>query len=190
MHICCLYLTIAVQSGAKLIKRYINKILILQNRAAKLILDKPIRTPTDGRFKHLKWLTFTDSCKYHTAILVYKTLNYMAHSCMSDIITVSTNNSYSLRSVLRNNLVLKHKPKTKYIKDSFNYYSMTVWNEILIEIRTAANIQSLNSCTRSICLILHDRYALISIMKSLACEWVSVNSLLFILFFLLRIHVC
>ena len=71
-----------------------------------------------------RWLTFTDRCKYHTALLVYKTLNHMAPSYMSDIITVSTNNSYSLRSALRNDLVLKHKPKTKYIKDSFNYYSM------------------------------------------------------------------
>jgi len=60
---------------------------------------------------------------------------------MSDIITVSTNNSYSLRSVPRNDLVLKHKPKTKYIKDLFNYYSMTVWNKIPIEIRSAANIK-------------------------------------------------
>ena len=63
----------------------------------------------------------------------------MAPSYMSDVITVSTNNSYSLRSVLRD-LVLKHKPKTKYIKDSFNYYSMTVWNEIPIENRNAAYI--------------------------------------------------
>ena len=61
---------------------------------------------------------------------------------MSDSITVATNNSYLLRSALRNDLVLKHKLKTKYIKDSFNYYSMTVWNEIPIEIRTAANIKS------------------------------------------------
>jgi len=106
-------------------KRYINKILIIQKRAAKLILNKPTRTPTDGLFKQLRWLTFTDRCKYHTALLVYKTLNYMAPSYMSDIITVSTNNSYSLRSALRNDLVLKHKPKTRYIKDSFNYY--TVW---------------------------------------------------------------
>jgi len=66
----------------------------------------------------------------------------MAPSYMSNIITVSTNNSYSLRSVLRNDLVLKHKPKTKYIKDSFNYFSMTVWNKIQIEIRNAANIKS------------------------------------------------
>ena len=89
---------------------------------------------TDGLFKRLKWLTFTDRCKYHTALLVYKTFNHMAPSYMSDIITVSTNNSYSLRSVLRNDLVLKHKPKTKYIKDSFNHYNMTVWNEIPIDI--------------------------------------------------------
>jgi len=109
--------------------------------AAKLILNKPIRTPTDGLSKQLKWLTFTNRCKYHTALFVYKTLNHMALSYMSDIITVSTNKRYSLRSVLRKDLVLKHKPKTKYIKDSFNYYSMTVWNEIPIKMKNAANIK-------------------------------------------------
>jgi len=66
----------------------------------------------------------------------------MPSSYMTDIITVSTNNNYSLRSVLHNDLIPKHKPKTKYIKDSFNHYSMTVWNEIPIEIRNAANIKS------------------------------------------------
>ena len=66
----------------------------------------------------------------------------MSPSYMSDIITVSTNNNYPLRSVLHNDLVLKHKPKTKYTKDSFNHYSMTVWNEIPIEIRNAATIKS------------------------------------------------
>jgi len=25
-------------------------------------LNKPIRTPTDGLFKQLKWLNFTDTC--------------------------------------------------------------------------------------------------------------------------------
>jgi len=61
-------------------KRYINKILIFQKRAANLILNKPIRTPTDRLFKQLKWLTFTDICKYHTALLIYTTLNHMAPS--------------------------------------------------------------------------------------------------------------
>ena len=69
---------------------------------------------------------------------VYKTLNHVAPSYMSDIITVSTHINYSLHK----DLVLKHKPKTKYIKDSFNHYSRAAWNEIPIEIRNAANINS------------------------------------------------
>jgi len=39
----------------------------------------------------------------------------------------------------------------KIIKDSFNYYGMTVWNEIPIEIRNPPNIKSFNFFTRSIC---------------------------------------
>ena len=67
-------------------KNYINKVKNnLQKRAATLILHKPVRTPTHGLFKQLKWLSFNDRCKYHTSILVYKTLNNMAPLYMTDI---------------------------------------------------------------------------------------------------------
>ena len=64
---------------------YINKVNSLHKRAARLILNKPVRTPTPGLFKQLKWLSFSDRCKYHTSILVYQTLNKMAPSYIVDI---------------------------------------------------------------------------------------------------------
>jgi len=62
----------------------INKVNNLQKRAARLIFNKPVRTPTPGLFKQLKWLSFSERCKYHTSFLVYKTLNNMAPSYMTD----------------------------------------------------------------------------------------------------------
>jgi len=104
-HIRSVQFTVSFRLSSIEMVRYMRKsvspehdsiINILQNRAAKFILNKPIRTPTAGLFKQLTWLTFTDRCKYHTALLVYKTLHHMAPSYMSDIIIVSTNNNYSL----------------------------------------------------------------------------------------------
>ena len=77
--------------GGKPNKSYINKVNNLQKLAARLNLNKPVRTPKSGLFKQLKWLSFSDRCKYHTSILVHKTLNNMAPSYMTDIISFSKN---------------------------------------------------------------------------------------------------
>ena len=75
------------------------------------------------QINQLKWLRFSDRCKYHTYIPVYKTLNNMAPLYMTDIVSFSKNDHYSLRSVKHNDLVLKKKPNTQFFKDSFLYYS-------------------------------------------------------------------
>jgi len=81
-------------------KSYINKVNNVQKRAARLILNKPVRTPTPCLFKQLKWLNFSDRCKYHTSILVYKTLNNMAPSyvsvCHLDIFKTVLSSGYIL----------------------------------------------------------------------------------------------
>jgi len=88
-------------------------------------------------------------CKYHTSILVYKTLNNMAPSYMTDIISFSKNDHYSIRSVKHNDLVLTKKPKTQFFKDSFSYYSISIWNEIPCNIRISPSINSFQSLYRN-----------------------------------------
>ena len=126
-------------------KRYINKINMLQKRIAKIILNKPIRTPSEGLFKQLNWLSFSDRCKYHTSVLVYKVTNDIAPTYMSDILTFSKNQNHNLRSSMHNDLVLKRIPRTNYYKDSFSYFSMKVWNDIPVDIRLVTKIQTFKS---------------------------------------------
>ena len=126
-------------------KRYINKIHILQKRVAKIILNKPMRSPTEGLFKQLNWLSFNDRCKYHTSVLVYKVINHMAPTYMSDILTFSRNERHNLRSSTHNDLVLQGKPRTNYFKDSFSYFSMRIWNDVPVDIRLVTKIQSFKS---------------------------------------------
>ena len=63
---------------------HINKIYSLQKRIAKIVLRKPKRSSSLGLLKDLKWLTFTDRCKYQTAVLVYKIRNHMTPSYMAN----------------------------------------------------------------------------------------------------------
>ena len=99
---------------AKNNNRYVNKVYMLQKRTAKIILNKPLRSPSVGLYKELNWLSFSDRCKYHSAVLVYKTLNNMAPSYLSEILKFSQNEKYSLRSANRHDLVLKIKPRTNF----------------------------------------------------------------------------
>ena len=69
----------------------------------------------------------------------------MAPSYMIDIISFSKNDHYSLRSVKHNDLVLKKKPNTQFFKDSFSYYSISIWNKIPCNIRNSSSIQSSKS---------------------------------------------
>jgi hypothetical protein len=120
---------------------YINNVCKLQKRIAKIILQQPQRSPSINLFETLNWLPFLDRCKYHTAVLVFKTLNNMAPTYMTELMTLSDNKIYNLRSRSRKDIVLWTRPKTNYIKDTFSYYGMNIWNNIPLNIRNANNLK-------------------------------------------------
>ena len=84
---------------------------------------------------------FPDASSYFCKSLD-KTLNNMAPSYMTDIISFSKNDHYSLRSVKHKDLVLKKKPKTQCFKDSVSFYSISILNKIPCNIRNSSSIQS------------------------------------------------
>ena len=52
-----------------------NRLLKLQKRAARVILQADMNTPSLLMFNELKWLPFPKRIQYHTCIMIYKTLN-------------------------------------------------------------------------------------------------------------------
>ena len=95
-----------------------RKLFTLQKRVGKLILQKPMRTASNIIFDELKWLTFENRVKYHTGILVYKTLNNQCPAYMKDIISFSRNENYSLRSSSKKDIAC-FRYNTQYKKRSF-----------------------------------------------------------------------
>ena len=68
---------------------------------------------------------------------------------MTDIVSFSKNDHYSLRSVKHNDIVLKKKPNTQFFKDSFSDYSLSIWNEIPCNIKNSPSIQFFKSLHRN-----------------------------------------
>ena len=130
-------------------KSYINKVHKLQKRIAKIILNKPLRSPTIGLYRELNWLSFSDRCKYNIAVLVYKTINNLAPSYLLELLSFSQNDKYCLRSSNHHDLVLMKRPRTNLFKDSFNYYSAKIWNTIPVSIRNSSSISMFKNSYKS-----------------------------------------
>ena len=49
--------------------------LNFKKRAARIMLDKDIETPSSELFSELKWMRFSDRVIYQKAVLMYKIIN-------------------------------------------------------------------------------------------------------------------
>ena len=118
-----------------------EKLNKLQKRAAKIILKKSIKTPYLYLFKELNWITFKNRCEYHMALIVFKAINNLNPTYISNLLIFTNNESYKLRSSTRNDLV--HRPcNSNYDKNSFLYSTMKIWNNLPMFIRQCTNVNS------------------------------------------------
>ena len=122
-------------------KTELNKTYKIQKRAAKIILNKPLKTNSLMMFKKLDWLSFQLRCNYHIGVLIFKCKNNLAPTYMKQLLTFSQNEKYNLRSSARTDII-QLKPKTNYMKDTFNYSSITIWNNIPLEIKQCSTLSS------------------------------------------------
>jgi len=64
---------------------------------------------------------------------------------LCNLISVSHNTSYNLRSSTNHNLAILKRPKTNYLQNPFGYSSRMVWNGIPINIQKSPSINAFKS---------------------------------------------
>ena len=114
---------------------------MLQKKAARILLGASMRTPSKDLFTQLKWLSFGNRCNYHTALLIYKSLNNLTPKYIKDIISFSKKSSYNLKYATRHDIT-SSRYKTSFKKNALSYASMEVWNKIPTFIREAKTIHT------------------------------------------------
>lgn len=120
----------------------LERILKLQKRAARVILDTDPLTPSKPLFDKLGWMTVEQRIKYHKSILAFKCIKNDAPSYLVDKFNyISENNPYQLRNVIKGNLSVP-KPKLELFKKSFMYSGPSLWNELPASVREAPNIHA------------------------------------------------
>ena len=61
------------------------RLLKHQKRAARIILNADILTPSKSIFKELQWLSFSKRVLYHKSVMMFKALNGMAPEYLSEL---------------------------------------------------------------------------------------------------------
>ena len=120
----------------------LNRILKLQKRAARLILDADPLAPSAPLFQKLGWMRIEDRILYHKCILIFKCLQNNAPSYLKEKISlVSENNPYQLRNVINGDLKVPMVRNELY-KKSFSYSGPYIWNNLPNSIRSVKTISA------------------------------------------------
>ena len=93
--------------GAK--TKNIHRLQLLQNHSARLIFHQPKSTHTTPLLNTLHWLPIQQRLQFKTDTLVFKSLQNLSPSYLTDLIHV-THSSYNLRS---NNRTVIHIPRCR-----------------------------------------------------------------------------
>ena len=119
-----------------------DKIIKFQKRAARLILDKDLSTPSSELFQQLGWMRFDERVIYKKCILMYKSLHNLAPSYMSNKFTYSYDiHNLDLRSTTNQTLHIP-KPKLEIYRKSLSYSGPKLWNALPESVRNAPTLGS------------------------------------------------
>ena len=119
-----------------------TRILKLQRRAARIVLQADILTPSEFMFRELNWLPFFKRVNYHKCVLMYKSLKNIAPDYLTErFMKVSETHNRQLRSA-DNDLLKVPYSRTKYYDNSFTVSGAKLWNSLPLNIRQSPSIDS------------------------------------------------
>ncbi len=116
-------------------KSDIMQLQCIQNRACRLIFGLRKRESVDDSMKSLHWLKVSERIEFKLCLLVYKALNGLAPSYISDLITFSNINSRRASSL--------HIPLTPSSNSrAFQTVAPKLWNQLPPCIKNCDNVDS------------------------------------------------
>ena len=115
-------------------------LLSLQKRAARLILNKPLRTDSQTMFTQLWWMPIPDRMQYRDAVMVYKAINHQTPEYITTMFnSVQNHHSVHTRTAVTGNLY-RNKFSLELTRKSFKYRTIPTWNNIPMHIKEAQTL--------------------------------------------------
>ena len=120
---------------------FLTRLQKLQNRAARIITGSDYDTPAEPLIGQLGWKTVREWIQNDTSVMMYKSMNNMAPTYLSDLFTCSS--QFHSRD-LRGSEVNLRPPlmATNTGQRSFYYRGAAVWNSLGKDLKAASSLQS------------------------------------------------
>ena len=96
---------------------------------------------TISHFKQLKWFPVTERCKQICLTHVFKFVNSLSPSYMSDLLEFSPASKYTTRQSKTNFINVPHV-RTKLKQQSFSYLAPSLWNKLPNKITECKKVTS------------------------------------------------
>ena len=117
-----------------------DSMIKLQKRAARIILDKGIDTPSADMFAELNWMKFPDRITYQKSVLMYKIFNNLTPSHLQEFFTFTSDiHQRSLRST-SDNLLYIPKPNIDLYCNSLSYSGSKIRNAIPDHVKQSTSV--------------------------------------------------
>ena len=125
------------------------RLLRLQKRAARVILDADPRAPSVDLFNKLKWIPFYEEAEIAKYTIAYKRTNFVVPSYLMNMLRLnSEQHSRSTRFCNLNFVCPKYKRKTEGGR-TFSVSTSKLWNSLPTDIRKKETVKSFKNALRN-----------------------------------------
>ena len=120
----------------------LERLLKLQKRAARIILQADYNTPSVDMFIELGWLSISQQIKYNKVVLTYKALHNLTPEYISKLLEpVSETHNRALRSSANGTLAIP-RSRSSVFDRSFSYSAPRLWNSFPNAVRNSSSLNS------------------------------------------------
>ena len=139
----------------------IERLLKLQKRAARIILQTDYSTPSSEMFAELGWQPINKRLAYSKAVFTYKALKGQTPQYISELLKpVAETHDRHLRSSSNGTLAVP-KSRTSVFDRSFSVSALGLWNSLPIDIRNSTTLNGFKNCLRNVFNNFIDQFILI-----------------------------
>lgn len=126
-------------------KSQVRRLQLVQNNAARLVLQKKRSCHVSPLLQQLHWLPIKYRIQYKVLLLVYKCLHNSGPAYLSALLQLPT--TQRLRSSL---LLIQPRPaRTKYGERAFSWVAPQLWNTLPVKIRLASTTSHFKSLLKT-----------------------------------------
>ena len=122
-------------------KFLIRALQVAQNKAARLVTNCGLYTPTKTLLKECGWLSVSQLVFYHTVVLLFKVRMSQQPKYLFNMAVSAENDRYGARSNQAGKLrVVGQEPKQALNRNSFRWRSIQCWNQLPHQLRQQKNL--------------------------------------------------